>query len=223
MARPLDEHAEDAWHIVSDEIRPVRLAALSDGSRHLLVFFLHRQGKWLPLEMRIIGVKLSTQKLRALLAAWRAPQRSRSLQTSDLRDLRLSEARHAVERQDVVARSVEALTLPIVGTRFSLDQARELGLDRVLDLDACIQRLRASQAYADEVRVSGRPMAKVASVLGLSEGQARNVIAMARKDGFLTSTAPGMSGGQITEKAVRFSATISDLTRGLKGKENSYR
>ncbi len=95
--------------------------------------------------------------------------------------------------------------------------SKQYGFRNIRDLVASVERFRAAQIYANEVSKGNlKPALTVATQMTIPVGRARALIAGARRDGFLTSNSPGISGGQLTQKAEDFRKLFSSKTGGRK-------
>ena len=178
------------------------VVALGD-TPHALAFLRREVGDglgratWSIAEVRFRGGPApDEQEITRNLRAWRPPSQVSVLSVADLRSLSVSEilkARDAREFNAAHARTSAERRRP----RAKDDKGPTFRGSR--EEFAARDRLRAALNYVEAIEGnSSKPTLTVARNMGISESSARNLVAQARKAGYLTPTPRGVSGGQIT-------------------------
>lgn len=193
----------------------VLVGHMANSTTTILVFFARRGDEAIPIEVRFTGSKpptpteafdlldnypvvneppmrLTTQLLRSF-SLGDALAATQNFHRSSSTDRDLSGVPHA----EWVVRSGDHL----------------FGYRNTRDLIAAVERLHAALVYVTAVRAGEkRPTRTVMEQLGLeSLTRARNLIAGARREGFLSGGSPGVAGGSLTERATVFADALGGL------------
>lgn len=198
--------------------------AVAVGEHHVAVVILDCANPTSPLPVQVHirpGKRVTASELTATLDAWKPPAGPVPPITSDtLRTLGL---------RDVTAAWAAAHTPPLVEPDHEPLDARldafldfdwptggVLGYRRKMDLRAALARALAAHSYQWATRQGSQtPTLDVERALALdSATQARDLIARARRDGFLTEGAHGRPGGVMTDKAATLLAALIDYKKG---------
>ncbi|MGE3811035.1 MAG: hypothetical protein AB7I24_05770 [Candidatus Nanopelagicales bacterium] len=174
------------------------LVALRQGDREARVMLLPASGKWEPVEVRLTSHTDSRQWAQEL-EGWNPPKRWAPLTTASLNAGRvLPDALLAITQAVGPTISRQPRSDRHV---LKLSTGDSIAFFRPSDIRKAEDQIHAAMAYEEAFR-EGRPPVEAAQAELLRRGSnadAKGVLLMARRAGFLTSAGKRIAGGHVTD------------------------
>ena len=197
----------DISRVVEAPGKALAAADLGDGLACYVYFDMANEAVPLPKEI-IFGSRLDDVTLIDLLHKWEPPA-SPAISSAHLRAVNLGEVAREVlliQAQSKKASVMAEGDFPIVIAQADVSgasPAQVAGFRSATDMAAAVDRVNASIVYASATQQGERkPVQVVADRLFSGDiSKARNVVAQARKKGYLIGGSQGRPGGTLSESA----------------------